>query len=55
MHKAVIASYGRSDEEHVTVALDPAGGRTRWERKDYVAGSVVGDRPAEVGRRRGVA
>jgi hypothetical protein len=41
--KAVIASYGRSDEEHVTVALDPADGKTLWERKDYDAGSVLGD------------
>jgi outer membrane protein assembly factor BamB len=41
--KAVIASYSRSDEEHVTVALDPASGKTLWERKDYDAGSVLGD------------
>ncbi|WIX98513.1 PQQ-binding-like beta-propeller repeat protein [Amycolatopsis mongoliensis] len=41
--KAVIARYSRQDEEHVTVALDPASGRTLWERKDYDAGSVHGD------------
>ncbi|MBE1578877.1 PQQ-binding-like beta-propeller repeat protein [Amycolatopsis roodepoortensis] len=40
--KAVIARYGRSDD-HVTVALDPASGKTLWERKDYEAGSVHGD------------
>jgi outer membrane protein assembly factor BamB len=41
--QAVIADYGRSDDEHVTVALDPASGKTLWERKDYDAGSVYGD------------
>jgi outer membrane protein assembly factor BamB len=41
--KAVIARYSRQDEEHVTVALDPASGKTLWERKDYDAGSVHGD------------
>ncbi|MCR6482896.1 PQQ-binding-like beta-propeller repeat protein [Amycolatopsis sp. OK19-0408] len=41
--KAVIAGYGRSSDEHVTVALDPASGKTLWERKDYDAGSVYGD------------
>jgi outer membrane protein assembly factor BamB len=41
--KAVVARYSRQDEEHVTVALDPATGKTLWERKDYDAGSVHGD------------
>lgn len=41
--KAVVASYSRQDEEHVTVALDPTSGKTLWQRKDYTAGSVHGD------------
>lgn len=41
--KAVIASYARSSDEHVTVALDPVSGKTLWERKDYDAASVYGD------------
>ncbi|MFI5607479.1 PQQ-binding-like beta-propeller repeat protein [Amycolatopsis sp. NPDC051903] len=41
--KAVIARYSRQDEEHVTVALDPATGKTLWQRKDYDAGSLHGD------------
>ncbi|OXM72515.1 MULTISPECIES: PQQ-binding-like beta-propeller repeat protein [Amycolatopsis] len=40
---AVIASYGKQDEDHLTVALDPASGRILWDRKDYHAGSVHGD------------
>ncbi|GHE79073.1 hypothetical protein GCM10017786_06060 [Amycolatopsis deserti] len=39
---AVIASYGKQDD-HLTVALDPASGRTLWTRQDYEAGSVHGD------------
>lgn len=41
--KAVVARYSHQDEEHVTVALDPASGRTLWQRKDYDAGSLHGD------------
>lgn len=41
--KAVIANYSRQDDEHMTVALDPATGKTLWERKDYDAGSLHGD------------
>ncbi|HEV7974946.1 PQQ-binding-like beta-propeller repeat protein [Amycolatopsis sp.] len=41
--KAVVAVYSRQDEEYVTVALDPATGKTLWERKDYAAGSLHGD------------
>ncbi|MFD5246743.1 PQQ-binding-like beta-propeller repeat protein [Amycolatopsis sp. NPDC058340] len=40
--KAVVARYGRSDD-HITVALDPASGKTLWQREDYEAGSVHGD------------
>lgn len=41
--KAVIATYDRQDYEHVTVALDPATGRTLWTRPEYSGGSVHGD------------
>lgn len=40
--KAVVASYSQ-DEDHVTAALDPATGKTLWQRKDYLAGSLHGD------------
>jgi PQQ-like domain len=41
--EAVIATYDRQDEEHVTVALDPATGKTLWTRPEYSGGSVHGD------------
>lgn len=41
--KAVIATYNRKGDDVITVALDPATGRTIWDHKDYDAGSVFGD------------
>ncbi|MGW4482359.1 outer membrane protein assembly factor BamB family protein [Amycolatopsis sp. NPDC004368] len=40
--KAVVASYSQ-DDDHITAALDPATGKTLWQRKDYLAGSLHGD------------
>ncbi|HVV11284.1 PQQ-binding-like beta-propeller repeat protein [Amycolatopsis sp.] len=47
--KAVIATYDQdggyagASGVHLTVALDPATGKTLWTRKEYSAGSVHGD------------
>lgn len=49
--KAVIASYIQGsayDYDRITVALDPATGKTLWTRKDYLGGSVHGDTLAGV-------
>jgi len=40
---AVVAGYDKSDDEHFTVALDPATGKTLWTRDKYTGGSVHGD------------
>ncbi|WP_166459493.1 outer membrane protein assembly factor BamB family protein [Amycolatopsis pithecellobii] len=47
--KAVIASYDKNggypgaSGEHITVALDPATGKTLWTHQEYSGGSVHGD------------
>ena len=41
--KAVIATYNRKGDNVITVALDPATGKTIWDHKDYDAGSVYGN------------
>lgn len=51
--KAVIAGYDK-DEQHITVGLDPATGRTLWTRKDYTGGSVHGDTLAGVDHSQGL-
>jgi outer membrane protein assembly factor BamB len=51
--KAVIAGYDK-DQEHLTVGLDPATGKTLWTRKDYTGGSVHGDTLAGVDYRQGL-
>lgn len=44
--KAVVATYTHDDSieaKHITVALDPATGKTLWSKSDYSGGSVNGD------------
>lgn len=51
--KAVVAGYDK-DDEHLTIGLDPATGKTLWTRKDYTGGSVHGDIVAGVDRSQGL-
>jgi hypothetical protein len=47
--KAIIATYDKdggypgASGDHLTVALNPATGKTLWTRKDYSGGSIHGD------------